>query len=87
MCIKKNFFSIFKYKDISCKTSEGRHSCLSNGGQCDIITDGYYIISTFSIILAILTLVFFIRKEVKNLETTPKQYWEIPKDKDEKEKD
>jgi len=68
--------------NISCKTSEGRHSCLSNGGQCDIITDGYYIISTFSIILAILTLVFFIKKEIKNLETTPKKYWEIPKNKE-----
>jgi len=72
---------------ISCKTSDGRHDCISNGGQCEIIKDGYYTISIVCIVLALLSLFMFIKKEVRNLETTPKQYWEIPKDKDEKEKD
>jgi len=67
---------------ISCKTSEGRHSCITNGGQCEIITDGYYIISTISVILSLLTLFLFIKKEIRNLEITPKKYWEIPKDKE-----
>ncbi|ORX51411.1 MFS general substrate transporter [Piromyces finnis] len=72
---------------ITCKTSDGRHDCISNGGQCEIISDGYYNISIVCIILALLSLFLFIKKEVRNLETTPKHYWEIPKDKDEKEKD
>lgn len=67
---------------ISCKTSEGRHSCITNGGQCEIITDGYYIISTISVILSLLTLFLFIKKEIRNLEITPKKYWEISKDKE-----
>jgi len=69
-------------QNISCKTSDGRHSCLTNGGQCEIHNDGYYTISIICIVLSFLTLFFFIKKEVRKLETTPKKYWEIPKDKE-----
>ncbi|KAJ2703058.1 hypothetical protein FB645_004050 [Coemansia sp. IMI 203386] len=64
----------------SCAAQEDRNRCTKNGGVCDVAWDGYYVMSTMCIVVAIALYYGFIRPTVVKLERLPDHIWRVSKD-------
>jgi PAT family acetyl-CoA transporter-like MFS transporter 1 len=65
-------------KVVSCRDETLRDVCIDNGGVCNTVRDGYYIVNSLSVIIAGI-LLFFIAPRVKRIESSPEHFWRISK--------
>ncbi|KAJ2710063.1 hypothetical protein H4R19_003937 [Coemansia spiralis] len=64
----------------SCAAQDARTRCETEGGTCTVHWDGYYIVSTSCILVALTLFVTFIRPAVHRLERLPAHMWRVSKD-------
>lgn len=64
----------------SCATQETRNQCVKDGGTCQAYWDGYYIVSTSCLLIALFLFVSFIRPTVLHLEKLPAHVWRVSKE-------
>ncbi|KAJ2026716.1 hypothetical protein GGI01_002222 [Coemansia sp. RSA 376] len=67
-------------KSYSCATTDDRKRCTGDGGTCDVHWDGYYIVSTSCVIIALSLFITFIRPTVHHLERLPAHIWRVSKE-------
>ncbi|KAJ1836119.1 hypothetical protein LPJ63_000559 [Coemansia sp. RSA 2711] len=64
----------------SCTTQESRDRCLKEGGSCNTVWDGYYIVSISCTLLALALFFSYIRPTVHHLERLPAHVWRVSKE-------
>ncbi|KAJ1723707.1 hypothetical protein LPJ53_001988 [Coemansia erecta] len=64
----------------SCSAQEDRNRCAKDGGACNVVWDGYYVMSTVCILAAMAMYYSFIRPTVLKLERLPDHTWRVSKD-------
>ncbi|KAJ1818964.1 hypothetical protein LPJ60_004031 [Coemansia sp. RSA 2675] len=67
-------------KPYSCATTDDRKQCTVDGGTCNVHWDGYYIVSTSCVLIALTLFVTFIRPTVHHLERLPAHVWRVSKE-------
>ncbi|KAJ2461447.1 hypothetical protein GGF42_000187 [Coemansia sp. RSA 2424] len=67
-------------KSYSCATFDDRKQCTKDGGTCNVHWDGYYIVSTACVLIALSLFITFIRPTVHNLERLPAHVWRVTKE-------
>lgn len=64
---------------IKCLDGKSRNLCMSAGGVCSYIADGYYLVNTGCFIFGMLSFIFYIRPVVSRLQNLPESAWRVPK--------
>ncbi|KAI9501969.1 hypothetical protein GGI25_005666 [Coemansia spiralis] len=64
----------------SCATQEDRNRCKQDGGTCNVIWDGYYVVSISCVLFALIMFFSFIRPTVHRLERLPTHLWRVSKE-------
>jgi len=57
-----------------CMTQEERHGCTSLGGRCLIVTDGFFLVGSFCLVLGCL-LLFYLREKINSLQKLSVSEW------------
>ncbi|KAL0466678.1 acetyl-coenzyme A transporter 1 domain-containing protein [Neurospora intermedia] len=61
----------------SCAIQEDKTRCLANGGTCNMIQDGYYIVNLLCVAIGVVTFTMFIRPKVIHLQDLPLKAWRL----------
>ncbi|WVQ93622.1 hypothetical protein IAU59_000698 [Kwoniella sp. CBS 9459] len=60
-----------------CISEHGKNACSAAGGECVVLRDGYYIMSTVCVALGAVLLISFILPTVKRLSALPMSAWRV----------
>lgn len=63
--------------DDQCLTPESVQDCIRLGGQCQVSSDGYFIVNSISLVVGLLIAKLLIRPLVNRLEREPHVAWKI----------
>ncbi|KAF2477220.1 uncharacterized protein BDR25DRAFT_208292 [Lindgomyces ingoldianus] len=61
----------------SCALEVEKHRCRDGGGNCNITTDGYYVMNVICIIIGVVTFWGFIKPSVMRIQALPLRAWRI----------
>lgn len=61
----------------SCALQLAKDQCLANGGVCEMVRDGYYVVNIICVIIGIATFITFIRPKVLQLQSLPLRAWRL----------
>ncbi|KAI8900900.1 acetyl-coenzyme A transporter 1-domain-containing protein [Globomyces pollinis-pini] len=62
---------------IKCSDNKSKETCISLGGKCSFISDGYYLVNTGCFLFGLLTLIFYIQPAIVKLQKIPDQQWRL----------
>jgi len=63
--------------DDTCSTDEAVKTCIRLGGLCKIVSDGYYLINSISILLGLFLMYSVVKRLVWRIEALPVSSWRI----------
>jgi hypothetical protein len=61
----------------SCKSETAKEHCISNGGKCEIQSDGYYFVAAASFVIGVILFIRLIQPSVRMLESLPRVSWKL----------
>lgn len=64
---------------IKCADDKHRDQCKALGGSCNYIQDGYYYVNTACFIFGLLSLLLYIKPQIKKLEGLSDDLWRLSK--------
>ncbi|KAJ3326135.1 hypothetical protein HDV06_000011 [Boothiomyces sp. JEL0866] len=64
---------------IKCLDDKHRDQCTTAGGTCSYIQDGYYYVNTFCFIFGVVSLLLYIKPQIKRLEGLSDEMWRLSK--------
>lgn len=60
-----------------CVSEPGKNACKNIGGECITERDGYYLVSSFCILLGSLSMLLYIYRAIKHLQVLPTSKWRV----------
>ena len=61
----------------SCALEADKHRCRDGGGNCNVTTDGYYVMNVICIIIGVVTFWGYIRPAVMKIQALPLRAWRL----------
>ncbi|KAL2020970.1 hypothetical protein VTK56DRAFT_7744 [Thermocarpiscus australiensis] len=61
----------------SCAVQADKERCLADGGVCEMLRDGYYIVNVLCVLVGVVSFALFIRPKVMQLQALPLRAWRL----------
>lgn len=65
------------FSQLKCTDEKSKILCKTSGGMCEYISDGYYVVNTACFLFGLLTLVFYIRPTIIELQKLKNSAWRV----------
>lgn len=62
---------------LKCSDDKSRNLCLTEGGTCNYISDGYYIVNTMCMLFGLVSMFLYIKPTIQVLEKLPQSRWRV----------